>query len=95
MEFLNLTQGVLSVVEYEARFTELGRYAPHIFNEERHKTKKFAMGLRSHLRRFVLASRPQSYVEAVEVAQTMEDEQEDFREEQKKIPKKTTPTILM
>ena len=29
-EFLSLTQGSMTVLEYEARFTELARYAPHI-----------------------------------------------------------------
>ena len=33
-EFLSLVQGNLSVGEYEAKFSELGKYAPHIYNNE-------------------------------------------------------------
>ncbi|MQM07818.1 hypothetical protein Taro_040664 [Colocasia esculenta] len=49
-EFLTLTQGSMSVLEYEARFVELSKYAPHIVADEQRKVKKFIMGLKSSLR---------------------------------------------
>ncbi|MQL68331.1 hypothetical protein Taro_000603 [Colocasia esculenta] len=49
-EFLSLTQGSMTVLEYEARFSELSKYAPHIVTDERRKTKKFVMGLKPSLR---------------------------------------------
>ncbi|MQM05786.1 hypothetical protein Taro_038606 [Colocasia esculenta] len=48
-EFLTLTQGSMSVLEYEARFAELSKYAPHIVADERRKVKKFIMGLKPSL----------------------------------------------
>ncbi|MQM09883.1 hypothetical protein Taro_042769 [Colocasia esculenta] len=45
-EFLSLAQGSMTVLEYEARFYELSKYAPHIVADERRKTKKFVMGLK-------------------------------------------------
>ncbi|MQL89678.1 hypothetical protein Taro_022259 [Colocasia esculenta] len=40
----------MSVLEYEARFAELSKYAPHIVADERRKVKKFIMGLKPSLR---------------------------------------------
>ena len=45
-EFLSLTQGSMTVLEYEARFAELYKYAPHIVADESKKAKKFVMGLK-------------------------------------------------
>ncbi|KAJ8761995.1 hypothetical protein K2173_006597 [Erythroxylum novogranatense] len=44
-EFLNLTQREMSVSEYELRFTQLSRYAPHIVANEEDKCRKFEGGL--------------------------------------------------
>ncbi|MQL70478.1 hypothetical protein Taro_002800 [Colocasia esculenta] len=44
--FLSLTKGSMTILEYEARFSELSKYAPHIVHDERRKAKKFVMGLR-------------------------------------------------
>ncbi|MQL92318.1 hypothetical protein Taro_024935, partial [Colocasia esculenta] len=54
-EFFTLTQGSMSVLEYEARFAELSKYAPHIVADERRKVKKFIMGLKSSLRTRLVA----------------------------------------
>ncbi|MQM23540.1 hypothetical protein Taro_056605 [Colocasia esculenta] len=54
-EFLSLTQGSMTVLEYEARFSELSKYAPHIVEDERRKTKKFVMGLKPSLRTRLVA----------------------------------------
>ncbi|MQM15403.1 hypothetical protein Taro_048349, partial [Colocasia esculenta] len=54
-EFLTLTQGSMSVLEYEARFAELSKYAPHIVANEQRKVKKFIMGLKPSLRTRLVA----------------------------------------
>ncbi|MQL68824.1 hypothetical protein Taro_001110 [Colocasia esculenta] len=37
--FFSLAQGSMTVLEYEARFSELSKYAPHIVTDERRKTE--------------------------------------------------------
>ncbi|MQL77941.1 hypothetical protein Taro_010360 [Colocasia esculenta] len=54
-EFLSLTQGSMTMLEYEAKFFELSKYAPHIVADERRKAKKFMMGLRPSLRTRLVA----------------------------------------
>ena len=44
-EFEQLKQGTTSVAEYETKFTELARYAPHMVDTEYKKTRKFEGGL--------------------------------------------------
>ncbi|XP_028077124.1 uncharacterized protein LOC114279119 [Camellia sinensis] len=44
-EFEQLKQGTMSVTEYEAKFTELARYAPHMVDTNYKKAKKFEGGL--------------------------------------------------
>ncbi|XP_028053027.1 uncharacterized protein LOC114257468 [Camellia sinensis] len=44
-EFEQLKQGTMSVVEYETKFTELARYAPHMVDIEYKKARKFEGGL--------------------------------------------------
>ena len=49
-EFLNLKQGNTTVVEYNAKFIELSRYAPHIVSMESCKARRFEAGLRWNIR---------------------------------------------
>ena len=44
-EFEQLKQGTMSVVEYESKFTELARYAPHMVDTDYKKARKFEGGL--------------------------------------------------
>ncbi|KAF3443402.1 hypothetical protein FNV43_RR13084 [Rhamnella rubrinervis] len=44
-EFLRLTQGNLSLVEYKRKSDELSRYAPHLVNTEERKARCFEKGL--------------------------------------------------
>ena len=46
MEFTHLEQGNQTVAEYEVRFDQLSRYAPHMIATERAKCLKFVSGLR-------------------------------------------------
>ncbi|XP_059663707.1 uncharacterized protein LOC132309413 [Cornus florida] len=51
----------MSVSEYERKFTELSRFAPHIVANEVHKVKKFERGLISHVKKFVVGYRYDTY----------------------------------
>ncbi|MQL72072.1 hypothetical protein Taro_004399 [Colocasia esculenta] len=67
-EFLTLTHGSMSVLEYEARFVELSKYAPHIVVDEQRKVKKFIMGLKPSLRTRLVAFGHRSMEEALSAA---------------------------
>ncbi|MQL72937.1 hypothetical protein Taro_005301 [Colocasia esculenta] len=54
-EFLSHTQGFMTVLEYEARFAEISKYALHIVVDERRKAKKFVMGFKRTLRSRLVA----------------------------------------
>ena len=41
------------MADYEARFSALGRYAPHIFDNLHRKLKKIIDGLGDNIRRYV------------------------------------------
>ncbi|KAA3473863.1 putative alpha,alpha-trehalose-phosphate synthase [UDP-forming] 9 [Gossypium australe] len=42
-EFINLVQGELSVIEYEAKFVRLSRYATDMISQERDHSKAYDM----------------------------------------------------
>ncbi|MQL75625.1 hypothetical protein Taro_007994 [Colocasia esculenta] len=80
-EFLSLTQGSMTVLEYEARFSELSKYAPHIVENERRKTKKFVMGLKPSLRTRLVAFDHRTLDEALSASCRQEGEMEQYLEE--------------
>ncbi|MQL95718.1 hypothetical protein Taro_028381 [Colocasia esculenta] len=82
-EFLSLTQGSMTVLEYEARFSELSKYAPHIVADERKKVKKFVMGLRPSLRSRLVAFDHRTLEQALSSACRQEGEMEEYLEEKK------------
>lgn len=49
VEFYNLVQGNMTVAQYETKFTELLRYAPHMVADEEEKAKKFQRGLAPYI----------------------------------------------
>ncbi|MQL70730.1 hypothetical protein Taro_003052 [Colocasia esculenta] len=82
-EFLSLTQGSMTVLEYKARFVELSKYAPHVVTDERRKAKKFVMGLRPSLRMRLVAFDHRTLDEALNAAFRQEGEMEQYLEEKK------------
>ncbi|MQM12778.1 hypothetical protein Taro_045697 [Colocasia esculenta] len=92
-EFLSLTQGSMTVLEYEARFFELSKYAPHIVTDERRKTKKFVMGLKPSLRTRLVAFDHRTLDEALSVACRKEGEMEQYLEEKKASQKRPAATF--
>ncbi|MQL88669.1 hypothetical protein Taro_021233 [Colocasia esculenta] len=83
LKFLILTQGLMSVLEYEARFVELSKYASHIVADERRKVKKFIMGLKPSLRTRLVALEHRSLEEALSAACMQEAEMEVYLEEKR------------
>ncbi|MQM21987.1 hypothetical protein Taro_055034 [Colocasia esculenta] len=92
-EFLSLTQGSMTVLEYEARFSELSKYAPHIVEDERRKTKKFLMGLKPSLRTRLVAFDYRTLDEALSAAYRQEGEMEQYLEEKKASQKRPAATF--
>ena len=76
----------MSVAEDEWKFSSLGRYAPHNFDDPRRKLKKFVSGLRSNIRRFMVSGDPETFAKAVRVACITEEEHGRFLEEQEPLP---------
>ncbi|MQL69447.1 hypothetical protein Taro_001743 [Colocasia esculenta] len=67
-EFFSLMQHSMTVLEYEARFSELSKYAPHIVEDELRKMKKFVMGLKPSLRTRLVALDHHTLDEALSAA---------------------------
>ncbi|MQM08240.1 hypothetical protein Taro_041094 [Colocasia esculenta] len=82
-EFLTLTRGPMSILEYEAKFTELSKYAPHIVADEKRKVKKFIMGLKPSLRTRLVALGHRSMEQALSAACMQEAEMEVYLEEKR------------
>src|SRR5262244_2591533 len=89
-EFLNLSQGSMSVMEYEARFVKLEKFAPHICADERRRATKFIRGLKGYIRNRIMAQNHQTLESAVRAACLQEVEQELFLDE-KRASQKPTP----
>ncbi|MQM12543.1 hypothetical protein Taro_045462, partial [Colocasia esculenta] len=92
-EFLSLTQGSMTVLEYEARFAELSKYAPHIVTDERRKAKKFVMGLKPSLRTRLVAFDHRTLDEALSAACRQEGEMQQYLEEKKALQKRPAATF--
>ncbi|MQM08526.1 hypothetical protein Taro_041383 [Colocasia esculenta] len=89
--FLSLTQGSMTVLEYEARFAELSMYGPHIVADESRKAKKFVMGLKPSLRSRLVAFDHRTLDEALSAAYWLESEMEQYLEEKKASQKRSAP----
>ena len=77
-EFLSLDQGLLTVADYEAKFLELERYAPHICADERRRIGKFVDGLRGPIRRYVTVQDPSTFAAALRLAHLAERENNKY-----------------
>ncbi|MQM11482.1 hypothetical protein Taro_044391 [Colocasia esculenta] len=87
-KFLSLTEGSKTILEYEARFAELSKYAPHIVADERRKAKKFVMGLKPSLRTRLVAFDHRTLDEALSPACRQEGEMEQYLEEKKALQRR-------
>ncbi|KAF5443101.1 hypothetical protein F2P56_035689 [Juglans regia] len=75
LDFVNLTQGSMTVDQYAARFMELGRFAPHLIGTEKMQAKKCQDGLQPRIRNQVACLRIENFQELVNLASITEAEQ--------------------
>ncbi|MQL68308.1 hypothetical protein Taro_000557 [Colocasia esculenta] len=71
-QFLDLQQRDFTVVQYRARFVELGRYAPQIMGDEGLRTQQFVRGLRPELRQALIVARVIDLDAAYQTAASLE-----------------------
>ncbi|XP_057953923.1 uncharacterized protein LOC131148212 [Malania oleifera] len=67
-EFLNLTQGHLTVPQYAAKFVELSCFAPFMIPDEFRKAQRFERGLRQELYEQVALLKIRDFSELVDRA---------------------------
>ncbi|MQL93114.1 hypothetical protein Taro_025750 [Colocasia esculenta] len=71
-QFLDLQQRDCTVVQYRARFMELGRYAPQIMGDAGLRTQQFVRGLRPELRQALIVARVTDLDAAYQTAASLE-----------------------
>ena len=70
-EFLNLSQGTMTVDEYEAEFDRLSRFAPTLVMDAESRMRRFEEGLKPHLRRSLAAIHSTNYDDLVDRAKNL------------------------
>ena len=78
-EFLELKQGVMTVMDYVARFKELARFANDCVATDMAKVRRFENGLKLSIRATIVGLRLQDMDSMVGIALTIEREIEDAR----------------
>ncbi|XP_058103457.1 uncharacterized protein LOC131247029 [Magnolia sinica] len=73
-EFLKLTQGEMTIAQYESRFTELSRYVPKLVEDEDFKIKRFRDGLRPSIHSKICCLNLKSYADAFDKATRAEND---------------------
>ncbi|XP_023915676.2 uncharacterized protein LOC112027245 [Quercus suber] len=71
-KFLRLIQGSKRVKEYEMKFLELVRYAPHVAEDEASKCRRFYEGLRKNIRSQIIPSMLRDFTVLIEQAKVVE-----------------------
>ena len=64
-ELLKQTES-MSILDYDTRFNQLARYAPHMVMTDNMKAKRFANGLREYLFRAVPLTRTSTYLDVLD-----------------------------
>ena len=77
-EFLNLTQGNKTILQYEQEFDKLSRYAGPLVADEAAKTRRFIEGLIPPIRKMIVSHGIEIFRKAVDMAEVCE--QEDARD---------------
>ena len=78
-EFLELKQGVMTVMDYVARFTKLARFADDYVATDMAKVRRFENGLRLSIRARIVGLHLQDMDSMVGTALTIEKDMEDSR----------------
>ncbi|XP_043699623.1 uncharacterized protein LOC122650299 [Telopea speciosissima] len=86
---MNLHQGSKAVLDYQQQFKDLFYFAPTHQKPDGVKAKKFEKGLRSSISTFVVLHNYRTYVDVVQAAKIIEDEQrENYRAIQERTSKR-------
>lgn len=80
MQFLELKQGDMSVEQYEAKFIELARFAPHQVDTEMRKARRFEQGLKPWIYNKVSVFETKKYNKLVQKAIIAESGSEAYKE---------------
>jgi hypothetical protein len=86
IEFLELCQGNLTLSEYVAKFQQLERHCPNLFEDERERARKFIRGLKEGLRPRVLTNMPATFSTTVETTTFLNEDWERTKSTQPKRP---------
>ena len=78
-EFLELKQGVMAVMDYVARFTELARFADDYVATDMAKVRRFENGLKLSIRARIVGLRLHDIDSMVGTTPAIEREMEDVR----------------
>lgn len=77
LEFSNLTQGKMTVMEYGAKFTELSRFGRHLVDTEQRKVDRFEDGLDIEIRKSLSSQAftkyPDIYQRAMRVEKVLDE----------------------
>ncbi|XP_028093167.1 uncharacterized protein LOC114293328 [Camellia sinensis] len=71
-EFMELKQNSMTIAEYEAKFTELARFAPHVVDTDYKKARHFEGGLRDDILEKVNVLKMKTYIEVLDQTTTLE-----------------------
>ncbi|XP_035551063.1 uncharacterized protein LOC109019070 [Juglans regia] len=86
-QFMDLTQGSMTVAQYATTFMELSRFASYLIPDEEKKAEKFERGLNRRIRECVRTLRIRSFTELVTRATIAEEdiqESIDFNNQRKR-----------
>ncbi|XP_059461792.1 uncharacterized protein LOC132190760 [Corylus avellana] len=72
-EFMNLTEGNMTVAQYVGRFNELARFAPYLVANEQNRVRKFEQGLNPRIHERVVCFEIRDFVELVNKASLAEE----------------------
>ncbi|KAH6815254.1 hypothetical protein C2S51_020074 [Perilla frutescens var. frutescens] len=70
-ELMNIEQGSMTILEYEQKFNQLARYAPHLVDTDEKKAWRFEDGLRPEIGAHLSALNLSTYSEIVQRARTV------------------------
>ncbi|MQL75717.1 hypothetical protein Taro_008090 [Colocasia esculenta] len=90
-QFLNLQQRDSTVVQYRARFVEVGRYAPQIMADESLRTQQFVRGMRPELRQALIVAHVTDLDAAYQTAAVLEADTLRTRARSAEVQTQATP----
>ena len=76
VEFIKLEQNNMTVSQYEAKFAELSRFAPHLANDESRMIRMFQKGLKWKIRQHLISTKFELFSNIVDRAHVVEQEVE-------------------